>query len=355
MVFRSQESHGRGAGGGRRSKPATSATIWCGLFASYCTATYHDPPPHRRAWRRDRTGLRGHRQAGRAWAFLARQFRSFIADLCANWTWPVEVDFLEASSYGNGWKARARCRILKTCAARSPAATCWLVEDYLDTGHTLHHVVKPAALQGARAAAHHRPAGQADAARGRNQGPTGPLRDPRTIRRRLRHRLRSNGKPQPAHIERCAWLDAKGPDATVPDADCFLWVRNPPFARTADRHSRVIVGHRHRLRGDRWVFGWPDWLTAERVPRGPRLTRALTAAIGAHVPCGLSQNRQLTQREHPLPSHASDHCHPPGSQHMTTRTIFASYRRPCRDGNRHRRHRAGAAPRPFRPGRANSR
>jgi hypothetical protein len=51
----------------------------------------------------------------------------------------------------------------------------------------------------------------------------------------------------------------------------LLWVRNPP-SREQQIAIAVIVGIGITFVAIEWVFGWPDWLTAERVPRGPRLT-----------------------------------------------------------------------------------
>ena len=49
----------------------------------------------------------------------------FIADLVRELDLPVEVDFLEASSYGNATVRAARSASSRTCAARSRAGTCW--------------------------------------------------------------------------------------------------------------------------------------------------------------------------------------------------------------------------------------
>ena len=49
----------------------------------------------------------------------------FIADLVRELDLPVEVDFMEASSYGNSTESSREVRILKDLRARSKAAMCW--------------------------------------------------------------------------------------------------------------------------------------------------------------------------------------------------------------------------------------
>jgi len=51
----------------------------------------------------------------------------------------------------------------------------------------------------------------------------------------------------------------------------LLWVRNPP-SRPQQIAIAVVCGIGLLAVGIEHVFGWPDWLTADRVPRGPRLT-----------------------------------------------------------------------------------
>ncbi len=50
----------------------------------------------------------------------------------------------------------------------------------------------------------------------------------------------------------------------------MLWLRHPP-SRNQQIAIAVIVGVGAGAAAIEWVFGWPDWLTAERVPRGPSL------------------------------------------------------------------------------------
>ncbi|SFE77041.1 hypoxanthine phosphoribosyltransferase [Roseivivax sediminis] len=65
----------------------------------------------------------------------------FIADLVRELKLPVEVDFLEVSSYGNAMESSREVRILKDLRAAIEGRDVLVVEDIVDTGHTLRHVV----------------------------------------------------------------------------------------------------------------------------------------------------------------------------------------------------------------------
>lgn len=65
----------------------------------------------------------------------------FIADLVRELNLPVEVDFLEASSYGNSMESSREVRILKDIRGEIQGRDVLVVEDIVDTGHTLTHVV----------------------------------------------------------------------------------------------------------------------------------------------------------------------------------------------------------------------
>ena len=77
----------------------------------------------------------------------------FIADLVRELDLPVEVDFLEASSYGDGMETSREVRILKDLRGQIEGRDVLVVEDIVDTGHTLSHVLhllesrKPARLK----------------------------------------------------------------------------------------------------------------------------------------------------------------------------------------------------------------
>lgn len=65
----------------------------------------------------------------------------FIADLVRELDMPVEVDFLEASSYGNAMESSREVRILKDLRGEIEGRDVLVVEDIVDTGHTLTHVM----------------------------------------------------------------------------------------------------------------------------------------------------------------------------------------------------------------------
>ncbi|SMX31283.1 hypoxanthine phosphoribosyltransferase [Octadecabacter ascidiaceicola] len=65
----------------------------------------------------------------------------FIADLVRELDLPVEVDFLEASSYGDGMESSREVRILKDLRGQIEGRDVLVVEDIVDTGHTLHQVI----------------------------------------------------------------------------------------------------------------------------------------------------------------------------------------------------------------------
>ena len=65
----------------------------------------------------------------------------FIADLVRELDMVVEVDFIEASSYGDGMESTREVRILKDLRAGIEGRDVLVVEDIVDTGHTLNHVM----------------------------------------------------------------------------------------------------------------------------------------------------------------------------------------------------------------------
>lgn len=64
----------------------------------------------------------------------------FIADLVRELDLPIEVDFLEASSYGDSMESSREVRILKDLRGAIEGRDVLVVEDIVDTGHTMHHV-----------------------------------------------------------------------------------------------------------------------------------------------------------------------------------------------------------------------
>ena len=65
----------------------------------------------------------------------------FIADLVRELDLPVEVDFSEASSYGDGMESSREVRILKDLRGAIEGRDVLVVEDIVDTGYTLSHVI----------------------------------------------------------------------------------------------------------------------------------------------------------------------------------------------------------------------
>jgi len=66
----------------------------------------------------------------------------FIADLVREIDLPLEVDFLEASSYGNSTQSSREVRVLKDLTGKIAGRDVLVVEDIVDTGFTLHHVLQ---------------------------------------------------------------------------------------------------------------------------------------------------------------------------------------------------------------------
>jgi hypoxanthine phosphoribosyltransferase len=65
----------------------------------------------------------------------------FIADLVREIDLPLEIDFLEVSSYGNATESSREVRILKDLRGEIEGRDVLVVEDIVDTGHTLRHVL----------------------------------------------------------------------------------------------------------------------------------------------------------------------------------------------------------------------
>jgi len=66
----------------------------------------------------------------------------FIADVVRELDLPVEVDFLEVSSYGDAMESSREVRILKDLRGEISGRDVLVVEDIVDTGHTLSRVLE---------------------------------------------------------------------------------------------------------------------------------------------------------------------------------------------------------------------
>ncbi len=73
---------------------------------------------------------------------LLRGSFMFIADLVRELDLPCEIDFLETSSYGNSTESSREVRILKDIRGEIKGHDVLLVEDIVDTGHTLKQVTE---------------------------------------------------------------------------------------------------------------------------------------------------------------------------------------------------------------------
>jgi hypoxanthine phosphoribosyltransferase len=66
----------------------------------------------------------------------------FLSDLARKITVPVELDFMSVSSYGNSSKSSGVVRIIKDVDTNIAGKHVLIVEDIIDTGLTLNHLVE---------------------------------------------------------------------------------------------------------------------------------------------------------------------------------------------------------------------
>ena len=66
----------------------------------------------------------------------------FIADLVRHLNLPVEVDFMTVSSYGDKMETSRQVRIIQDLETAIKGRDVLIVEDIIDTGHTLSQVIK---------------------------------------------------------------------------------------------------------------------------------------------------------------------------------------------------------------------
>lgn len=64
----------------------------------------------------------------------------FLADLCRQIDLPVSLDFMTASSYGNGMSSSREVRILKDLDDEVKGKDVLIVEDIIDSGFTLNKI-----------------------------------------------------------------------------------------------------------------------------------------------------------------------------------------------------------------------
>jgi hypoxanthine phosphoribosyltransferase len=66
----------------------------------------------------------------------------FLADLIRATTIPVEIDFMEVSSYGDGRESSGVVRILEDLSQNITNRHVVIVEDIVDTGLTLQYIIQ---------------------------------------------------------------------------------------------------------------------------------------------------------------------------------------------------------------------
>lgn len=66
----------------------------------------------------------------------------FMADLCRYLTIPHVCDFMSVSSYGNSSKRSGNVRIIMDARENQEGRDVLIVEDILDSGHTLDYLIK---------------------------------------------------------------------------------------------------------------------------------------------------------------------------------------------------------------------
>ena len=72
----------------------------------------------------------------------------FIADLAREMTIPTKMDFVRAASYGSGMTSSGNVRLTKDVEIPLRGKPVILVEDIVDTGLTLTHIMKIIELKG---------------------------------------------------------------------------------------------------------------------------------------------------------------------------------------------------------------
>lgn len=73
----------------------------------------------------------------------------FMADLVRHLKFPVEIEFMDVSSYGDGTVSTGEVRILKDLDDSVEGKDLLIVEDIIDTGNTLSYIVNQLKLRGA--------------------------------------------------------------------------------------------------------------------------------------------------------------------------------------------------------------
>ena len=112
----------------------------------------------------------------------------FMADLMRQLTVPCEVDFMAISSYGAASDSSGVVRILKDLDIPIEDRHVLVVEDIIDSGLTLSYLMRNLHRPPSRHARGVRAAHEARAARDRRPRPLRRVRDPESVRGRVRAR-----------------------------------------------------------------------------------------------------------------------------------------------------------------------
>jgi len=77
----------------------------------------------------------------------------FLSDLMRHITAAVQIDFLEVSSYGGGLQSSGAVRLVKDLSHPIEGKDVLIVEDIVDTGHTLRYLLENFGARGPRSVA----------------------------------------------------------------------------------------------------------------------------------------------------------------------------------------------------------
>ena len=123
----------------------------------------------------------------------------FLSDLAREMPGHVSLDFMAVSSYAKGTTSSGEVKMVKDLDTALDGRNVVIVEDIVDTGLTLSYLQQILRATPPQIAAHGVPSQQAVTAKGRRRGRVYRLHHRRSLRRRLRPRLRGTVPQSPAH------------------------------------------------------------------------------------------------------------------------------------------------------------
>ncbi len=74
----------------------------------------------------------------------------FFSDLCKEIHLPIKIDFIRASSYGSQMTSSGHIKFTKNVELDIKNKTVVIVEDIIDEGFTMHHIIKKIKRDGAK-------------------------------------------------------------------------------------------------------------------------------------------------------------------------------------------------------------